>query len=640
MGEETEKPNKVGVVATVSKKHRHRKKLLYQALKKQMEFYFSDVNISKDRFMNNLLQESPYVDLTVFLNFNKIKSMTTKVKDIANALQTSELLKVTEDGTKVFRTTQPQQKENSDECTIYVEQIPVDADHSWLIDIFQAYGPIDYVSIPRYKRSHKNKGFAFVEFKDPDSAKNALATFSEIGCCLSNQMDPGNLCSIRTFQEDDINITNNGKNIESFKQTVSNSEKSNIGSKMEESDLKSDDNVDEFPDKQIKEKSNLGKRKHSNESDNCIDDADSKADDMNNMNVSNKQIKDEVNRRRKRRHSSELNDAHDKKKIKEVRSEELSENEPNGRINEDRLKRKIKLSESNEAGNDLVSESKKVVENDGQEDHEINSPQNNESSHENQELDTKELDGLGEEYEENADEAMEDDSDDRRKKNRRRRKKHKKNRADNSFGLHILSKMEWKSLRNRYLNEQRKKMKELKQYIRHKKYNDNYKPHSDGNFNNVASGNSSNAGEESGERVSQSSLGDVNSGSDIKVQLSNRLTLTPGLIVKVTLSEPVLSKSSFKNEVKIFPEVKYIDVRESSNVVYLRFSSTETAKQCVESGHWSNAEIIKDDEEKAYWDKIAHEREEKLTKGRSIKKGRDKLLKKAEDMHIKHVWFD
>lgn len=67
MGEETKNVSKIAVSAVVSKKHRHRKKLLYQALKKQMEFYFSDVNISKDRFMNDLLKKSPCKYPSLFL---------------------------------------------------------------------------------------------------------------------------------------------------------------------------------------------------------------------------------------------------------------------------------------------------------------------------------------------------------------------------------------------------------------------------------------------------------------------------------------------------------------------------------------------------------------------------------------------
>jgi La-related protein 7 len=41
------------------KKVRHRKKQLYKTLRKQMEFYFSDANLTKDRFLKNLIMEDP-----------------------------------------------------------------------------------------------------------------------------------------------------------------------------------------------------------------------------------------------------------------------------------------------------------------------------------------------------------------------------------------------------------------------------------------------------------------------------------------------------------------------------------------------------------------------------------------------------
>jgi La-related protein 7 len=41
---------------TDPRKYRHRKKHLYNAIREQMEFYFSDSNLSKDRFMSEALK--------------------------------------------------------------------------------------------------------------------------------------------------------------------------------------------------------------------------------------------------------------------------------------------------------------------------------------------------------------------------------------------------------------------------------------------------------------------------------------------------------------------------------------------------------------------------------------------------------
>lgn len=37
--------------------HRKRKKQFYNAIRNQMEFYFSDANLSKDRFLKKLIAE-------------------------------------------------------------------------------------------------------------------------------------------------------------------------------------------------------------------------------------------------------------------------------------------------------------------------------------------------------------------------------------------------------------------------------------------------------------------------------------------------------------------------------------------------------------------------------------------------------
>ncbi|XP_075217123.1 la related protein 7 [Lycorma delicatula] len=609
MGEETEKPaNKIGVMATVSKKPRHRKKLLYQEIKKQMEFYFGDVNISKDRFMNELLQESPYIPISVFLRFNKIKAMTSKEKDIAKALQTSELLKVTECGTKVYRISAPQIKNNPDDCTIYVEQLPLDADHNWLTDIFQPYGPVDYVSIPKFKRSHKNKGFAFIEFKDPQSAKNALAAFSDMGCCLSSLMDPGNLRSIKTFEENENEITNKNQTQENQQDdTVSNcinkigEDKNSQGRAGNESELFANDNSENGKE------TNQRKRKLSYNPDDANDDNKRRATDV------------ELNKDGEVKSNDDYVKETENECLKRERKLSKSDGLPTSSVmcKEDREE-----DEMNNGGE--VEESINKVSR-------INGEPSGTSTIELDESD-KVVDSTEQELlEENVDEEIDEDisSDDKRKKNRKRRKKHRRNKnSDISFGLQILSKSEWKSLRNKYLNEQRRKMKQLKQYLKYKKYS-NYKNGKCDDSNNM----------ENTDQTVMNPFDDKNA-TDSQFEISNRLKLSHGQIVKVILPEPLVNKSSFQNEAKLFPEIKYIDVKEGSITAYLRFPTSSAAEKCVESGHWANAFVIEGNEEKSYWNKIVQEREEKLSKGRLIKKGRDKLLKKAEEMHVKHIWFD
>lgn len=41
------------------KKSRKRKKQIYNAIRQQMEFYFGDANLSKDRFLKKLIADDP-----------------------------------------------------------------------------------------------------------------------------------------------------------------------------------------------------------------------------------------------------------------------------------------------------------------------------------------------------------------------------------------------------------------------------------------------------------------------------------------------------------------------------------------------------------------------------------------------------
>ena len=100
--------------------------------------------------------------------------MTTDINRIAKAVQVSTMLSLSEDGMKVRRVTPIIIKENTDECTVYVQNLPPDADHETLISVFSQYGQVDYVSIPRFNINRKIKGFAFIEFDTVESAKKCL----------------------------------------------------------------------------------------------------------------------------------------------------------------------------------------------------------------------------------------------------------------------------------------------------------------------------------------------------------------------------------------------------------------------------------------------------------------------------------
>ncbi|CAG4972216.1 unnamed protein product [Parnassius apollo] len=183
------------------KRVRHRKRQLYENILKQMEFYFSDANLSKDRYLNELIKNDPYVSVTEFLKFNKIQSMTQDVNDIVKALTHSTFLKLSEDKLKVKRKT-PMVPYDADARTVYVESIPVKATQEWLERVFSDYGRVAYISLPKFKNSQQIKGFGFIEFEKPQEAQKCINAFTKMGCKLPTCMPPEELSSIKMFSVD------------------------------------------------------------------------------------------------------------------------------------------------------------------------------------------------------------------------------------------------------------------------------------------------------------------------------------------------------------------------------------------------------------------------------------------------------
>ena len=53
------------------------------------------------------------------------------------------------------------------------ECLPQSCNHEWVQSVFERFGTVSYVSLPKYKSTGDIKGFAFVEFEDEDSARKA-----------------------------------------------------------------------------------------------------------------------------------------------------------------------------------------------------------------------------------------------------------------------------------------------------------------------------------------------------------------------------------------------------------------------------------------------------------------------------------
>ncbi|KAL6599473.1 La-domain-containing protein [Neocallimastix sp. 'constans'] len=148
---------------------------------KQIEYYFSDSNLPKDKFLWETVNSDPqgWVDINVLLKFNRLKSLTKDHEVIKNAIKKSaELLELNEDGTKVRRKTQIKPKSDDViERSIYVQGIPTSVEKPVeAIEEYLATYEIEAIHINAFRNKDRSfKGEAFIELKTKEDAEKILS---------------------------------------------------------------------------------------------------------------------------------------------------------------------------------------------------------------------------------------------------------------------------------------------------------------------------------------------------------------------------------------------------------------------------------------------------------------------------------
>ncbi|XP_048189533.1 la-related protein 7 [Perognathus longimembris pacificus] len=174
---ESEKLESTEKKKEVEKKKRSRVKQVLADIAKQVDFWFGDANLHKDRFLREQIEKSRdgFVDISLLVSFNKMKKLTTDGKLIARALKGSTVVELDLEGTRIRRK-KPlgERPKDEDERTVYVELLPKNVNHSWIERVFGKCGNVVYISIPHYKSTGDPKGFAFVEFETKEQAAKAI----------------------------------------------------------------------------------------------------------------------------------------------------------------------------------------------------------------------------------------------------------------------------------------------------------------------------------------------------------------------------------------------------------------------------------------------------------------------------------
>ncbi|XP_069123567.1 la-related protein 7-like isoform X2 [Argopecten irradians] len=600
------------------KKPRKRMKSLYNSIRDQIEFYFSDSNLHRDRFMKKVITESGdgYIDISVFLNFNKVKALTSDTDALQKALKSSKKLQVSEDGQKVKRISPLQEPKQIDERTVYVECLPHHVDHVWVKRMFSTCGEVLYVSIPRYKTTGDPKGFAFVEFETVEAAKKACEELNNPPVEADGQ--PGKFPKTR-------------------KQLLQLQRKLGPKEEMEvlESGALACENKDskdksmESPTKQSKRQ----KRRRRQTSESSVDGAElspmkrrktvsieseSKTETNVTGDNSDETCKTKTTEDRKLSDSGESKSS--KSKDKDVQSEEEENGKP-------KKKRKSKSHgdasssdiEANISAEKSDASKRKVSEGQGQlSDSSVSEPRKRKADEESSSDDVKKrkVEEASLTHEKTSPKKVKISS------AKKRKRKKKKQKAKDVPELRVISKKEWLELRNEYLALQKKSMTNLKKTLSKIRKDD----------------------DQSNQKASDKTS--TEKPAKDAQQERPKVEFVPDTIVRVKSPHP-FTRRQLKEYFGEDGGVVYVDVVDGGSCGYIRFKDSESAKKATNAQPEAYTfSLVQGEDESSYWNKLQSDREAKLSnKNKPKKRGTQKLAEKVqkinkENVQRKHIVFD
>ncbi|XP_054743773.1 la protein homolog [Anastrepha obliqua] len=156
---------------------------------RQVEYYFSDANLRRDKFLLEQISkdEEGWVPLSVLLTFKRLSSLSTDPSEIIDALIKSEegLLEISEDKQKLRRHPERPIPEHNEEQrkeiqsrTAYAKGFPLETTMSELIDFFAPYEKVLHITMRKYldkpSKSYKFKGSVFVTFDKKEQAQDFI----------------------------------------------------------------------------------------------------------------------------------------------------------------------------------------------------------------------------------------------------------------------------------------------------------------------------------------------------------------------------------------------------------------------------------------------------------------------------------
>lgn len=149
---------------------------------RQVEYYFSDLNLVKDKFMQEEIQkEEGWVNLETLVRFNRLKQLSADHSVIISALKksTTQLLEIDEEKQRVRRLKSLPENISEFETvnkqnTVYVKGFPDTMVLDELITYFETYGKVLQVYMRRFPANKTFKGSVFVTFGSKEESTKLM----------------------------------------------------------------------------------------------------------------------------------------------------------------------------------------------------------------------------------------------------------------------------------------------------------------------------------------------------------------------------------------------------------------------------------------------------------------------------------
>lgn len=156
---------------------------LDQQIIRQVEYYFSDVNLIQDRFLKNeIIKDEGWIPLSILTTFKRLQSLTTDFKTIINALNKSlsGLLQLNETENKIRRhpdrllpNSQSELELTLKNRVVYVKGFPETTDVTLddLLHFFEKYGSTDNIQMKKDFKTKDFNGSVYVVFPSEETAR-------------------------------------------------------------------------------------------------------------------------------------------------------------------------------------------------------------------------------------------------------------------------------------------------------------------------------------------------------------------------------------------------------------------------------------------------------------------------------------